>query len=86
MYQRIFSLICCCVSGCLSRILGPKVDLTTGVYRGDEIGTSRRVLKVSLVALFCIHVSLYPDSMAECRAHAVLNVVWCGGAYCMLAL
>ncbi len=62
------------------------MDLTTGVYRGDEIGTSRRVLKVSLVALFCIHVSLYPDSMAECRAHAVLNVVWCGGAYCMLAL
>ncbi|KAL0043952.1 hypothetical protein WJX82_008536 [Trebouxia sp. C0006] len=34
-------------SVCFSCISGPRVDWTTGVYRGSEIGTCRRVLKAT---------------------------------------
>ena len=75
-----FPLICCCVSGCFSCISGPRVDWTTGVYRGSEIGTSRRVLKVSLAALLCKCVSFLPWQygwvLRTCCAWCGV-VLWC---------
>ena len=75
-----FLTLRCCISGCFSRILGPKVDWSTGVYRGCEIGTTRKVLNVSLAALLCIHVSACLLTVWLSVEH-MLPLVWCGGAY-----
>ena len=53
------------------------MDWSTGVYRATEIGTTRKVLNVSLAALPCIHVSACILTVWLSVEH-MLSLVWCG--------